>query len=119
MSRATLFLLCTWFSQNLLAASQVVGYLDDSIELLDDKGKVQRVVPSAELSQTLPVLRYDKELDLIEIELNDQKIWLDSTAVRIEPPLYQVNLPCEKLSSNYPEDQKKNVTIGFGAGCKK
>lgn len=120
MSKTSLSLLCALFSQSLFAASQVVGYLDDTVELLDDQGKVQRAVPSTSLPrQALPVLQYDKELDLVEVEVSGQKVWLDSMAVRVDPPLHVVDLPCEKLTRSQAEDQQNNSTIGFGAGCKK
>ncbi|MGH8389257.1 MAG: hypothetical protein ACRESJ_27875 [Pseudomonas sp.] len=96
-----------------------MGYLRDSVELLDNQGKVQRAVPSVSLPRQAPVLSYDQELDLVQVEVSGQKVWLDSMTVRVEPPLHVVDLPCEKLIQNQAEDQQNNATIGFGAGCKK
>ncbi len=120
MYKTSLFLCCALLSQSLFAANMVVGYLEDTVELLDDQGKIQREVPVANLpQQALPVLQYDQETDQVQVEVSGQKVWMDSMAVRVDPPLHVVELPCEKLTRSQAEDQQNNSTIGFGAGCSK
>ncbi|MDH0289911.1 hypothetical protein N7414_12360 [Pseudomonas sp. GD04087] len=55
----------------------------------------------------------------MQVEVSGQKVWMDSMAVRVDPPLHVVELPCEKLTRSQAEDQQNNSTIGFGAGCSK
>lgn len=120
MRKTYLFLLSALFSHSLLAAPMVEAFLADPVAVLDDQGKPQRDVARASLpQQALPVLEYNKELDLVQVELAGQKVWLDTMDVRVNPPLNVVKLPCQKLPSNLADDHKNASTIGFGSGCKK
>ncbi|NIE75787.1 hypothetical protein F3J45_15200 [Pantoea sp. Ap-967] len=120
MSKPLLFLIAALFSPNLLATTAVEAFLEDPLPILDDQGKSIRDIASANLPKgSVPVLQYNKELDLVQVELSGEKVWLDPMTVRVNPPLNVVKLPCQKLSSSLPEDHQNNSTIGFGAGCAK
>lgn len=119
MIKTSLFLLSALFSQSLFAAPVVDAFLTDPITVLDEQGKSQREVARSGLPKTLPILQYNKDLDLVEVELAGQKVWLDTMDVRVSPPLNVVKLPCQKLSSSQADDHQNNSTIGFGAGCSK
>ncbi|MBF8740403.1 MULTISPECIES: hypothetical protein [Pseudomonas] len=119
MNKASLFLMSALFSQSLLASPIVDAFLADPVTVLDDQGRLQREVARNGLPQTLPVLQYNKELDLVQVELAGQKVWLDTMDVRVSPPLNVVKLPCQKLSSSQADDHQNNSTIGFGSGCSK
>jgi hypothetical protein len=121
MSKTFLLLFSLLFSHSLLAAGPMVdAFLQDPVPVLDDQGKSLRDVARANLpKQALPVLQYNKELDLVQVDLGSEKVWLDPMTVRVNPPLNVVKLPCQKLSSSLAEDHQNNSTIGFGAGCAK
>ncbi|MFB4391146.1 MULTISPECIES: hypothetical protein [unclassified Pseudomonas] len=120
MRTISLFLLSALFSHSLLAAPMVEAFLADPLEVLDEHGKLQRDVARASLpQQPIPVLDYNKEQDLVQLELAGQKVWVDTLQVRVNPPLNVVKLPCQKLPNNLSDDHKNNATIGFGSGCKK
>ncbi|MGG5288299.1 hypothetical protein [Pseudomonas shirazensis] len=117
MRKTSLFLLSVLFSPSLLAAPMVEAFLGEQITVLDDQGGIQREVASASLGkQPLPVLQYNKDLDLVEVELAGQKVWLDPLQLRINPPLNMVKMPCEKLPTTLASDHKNNSTMGYG-GC--
>lgn len=119
MRKTSLFLLSVLFSHSLLAAPMVVAFLEDSVAVLDDQGEPQHDVARASLpKQPLPVLQYNKELDLVQVELSGQKVWLDTMQLRVNPPLNVVKMPCEKLSQSQAGDHTTNASLGYG-GCSK
>ncbi|MDH0304051.1 MULTISPECIES: hypothetical protein [unclassified Pseudomonas] len=120
MSKTSLFLLSALFSHSLLAAPMVEAFLDDPVPVLDEQGRALGDRARSNLpKQAIPVLQYNKELDLVQVEVSGERVWLDTMTVRVNPPLNVVKLPCQKLSNTRPEDQQDNSTIGFGAGCSK
>ncbi|WDY58126.1 hypothetical protein [Pseudomonas sp. PSKL.D1] len=120
MNKISLFLLSALFSQCMFAASMIEAYVDDPLPILDAQGKPLREITRANLpKQNLEVLQWNKELDLIQVDLAGEKVWLDTMSVRVNPPLYVSSMPCQKLSTSLAEDHQNNSTLGYGAGCAK
>jgi hypothetical protein len=119
MNRSLIVLLATLFTQGAWAETHSIkAFLADPVAVLDEQGKQQRELPKKDApTQPVPVLQYNKALDLVQVELAGQKIWLDTMDLRIEPPLNVVDLPCQGLTKSQTKDSRNNSTIGFGAGC--
>lgn len=119
MNRTFTVLLLALVSQGAWAETQSVkAFLADPVAVLDEQGKQQRELAQKDApAQPLPVLRYNKALDLVEVELTGQKVWLDTMDVRIEPPLNVVELPCQEMPKSLAKDSRNLSTISFGAGC--
>lgn len=119
MNRILIVLLASLFSQPLWAENHSIEeFLADPVAILDGQGKQERELPQKDApTQPVPVLQYNKALELVQVELAGQKVWLDTMDVRIEPPLNVVDLPCQKMPKSLAKDSHNNSTIGFGAGC--
>jgi hypothetical protein len=118
MTRIAVLLLTVFFSQAVLSATPTVeAFLADPVALLDDQGKLQRELPRKDApTKPLPVLQYNEALDLVQVELSGQKVWLDTMDLRLNPSKL-VKLPCQTLQGSKAADSQNNSTIGFGAGC--
>ena len=64
----------------------------------------------------LPVLSTN-ELDLVEVQLDGRRVWLDRMDVRLNQGA-EVKMPCAKLASG-TADRSSGATLGYGAGCAK
>ncbi|MHC8409027.1 hypothetical protein ACYZTR_02350 [Pseudomonas sp. Hz4] len=119
MTRTAALLLTALFSQAAWSATPTVeAFLADPIALLDAQGKLERELPLKDAPKNaLPVLQYNEALELVQIELAGQKVWLDTMDLRLNPSKL-VKLPCQKMPSSKIADSQNNSTIGFGAGCK-
>ncbi|MFC6339225.1 hypothetical protein GIR22_18835 [Pseudomonas sp. CCM 7891] len=119
MNRTLFVLLAALFSQPAWAETHSIkAFLADPVAVLDEQGKQQRDLPRKDApTQPVPVLQYNQALDLVQVELAGQKVWLDTMDLRIEPPLNVVELPCDKLPKSQAKDSHNKSTIGFGAGC--
>jgi hypothetical protein len=119
MNRSLVVLLVALFAQSTWAQTQSIkAFLADPVAVLDEHGKQQGELPLKQApAQPVPVLQYNKALDLVQVELAGQKVWLDTMDLRIEPPLNVVDLPCQGLTKSQAKDSRNNSTIGFGAGC--
>lgn len=95
----------------------VVAIESDPLSMLDQYGK-----PLGNLSRDrlpalpLPVLATN-ELDLVEVQLQGQRVWLDRMDVRLNQG-EEVRMPCAKLASG-TADRSSGATLGYGAGCNK
>lgn len=120
MYKPAFLLLAALASQPALAADLTIEeFLADPIELLDEQGKFQRELPANELPPPpLPVLQYNDNLEFVQVELANQKVWLDTQDLRLNQSK-TVKLPCQKLPTSMTTDKQNNSTIGFGAGCQK
>ncbi|MNP79819.1 hypothetical protein D3C76_1777470 [compost metagenome] len=88
--------------------------------MLDEQGKPLRDIARNSLpKQAIEVLQWNKELDLVQVDLGGEKVWLDTMSVRVNPPLNIVTMPCQKLSTSLSDDHQNNSTLGYGAGCAK
>ncbi|AHD12226.1 hypothetical protein C163_00285 [Pseudomonas sp. FGI182] len=120
MSKTFLFLFSALFSHSLFAAPMIEAVIDDPLPVLDEQGKALRDVARSSLpKQAIEVLQWNKELDLVQVDLAGEKVWLDTMSVRVNPPLNIVTMPCQKLSTNLADDHQNNSTLGYGAGCAK
>lgn len=121
MIRPAAVLIAVLLSQSCAAAvANVEAFLSDPISVLDDQGKVEREMARKDApTQSLPVLQYNEALELVQVDLAGQKVWLDPIDLRINPPLKVVKMPCEKLSGSDKSAEKNHSTIGFGEGCNK
>ncbi|MBC3300183.1 hypothetical protein H0Z09_03520 [Pseudomonas sp. SWRI18] len=119
MNRSLVVLIAALFTQSAWAQTySIKAFLADPVAVLDEQGKQQRELPQKQApTQPVPVLQYNKALDLVQVELGGQKVWLDPMDLRIEPPLNVVDLPCQGLTKSQAKDSRNNSTIGFGAGC--
>ena len=119
MNRILIVLLAALYSQGVLAETHVIKeFLADPVEVVDEQGKLQREIARKDTpKQPVQVLKLNKELELVQVELAGQKVWLDTGDLRIEPPLNVVDLPCQGLTKSQTKDSRNNSTIGFGAGC--
>jgi hypothetical protein len=119
MNRTLIVLLVALFSQGAWAETHSIkAFLADPVAVLDEQGKQQRELAQKDApAQPVPVLQYNKTLELVQVELAGQKVWLDTMDVRIEPPLNVVELPCQEMPKSLVKDSRNNSTIGFGAGC--
>jgi hypothetical protein len=119
MNRTLIVLLVALFSQGVWAESQSIkAFLADPVAVLDEQGKQQRELAQKDApTQAVPVLQYNKALELVQVELAGQKVWLDTMDVRIEPPLNVVELPCQEMPKSLAKDNRNLSTISFGAGC--
>ncbi|MGF6693967.1 hypothetical protein M2318_004051 [Metapseudomonas resinovorans] len=120
MNKTCLFLLSALVSHASLAATPTVEeFLADPVAVLDEQGKLEREVALSEVPPNpLPVLQYNEELELVQVELAGKKVWLDTMDLRLNPSKL-VKLPCQKMPTSQAQDQQNNSTIGFGAGCSK
>lgn len=120
MNKTCLFLLAALLSHTSQATTQTVEtFLADPVAVLDEQGKLEREVALSEIPPNpLPVLQYNEELELVQVELAGKKVWLDTMDLRLNPSKV-VKLPCQKLPTSQAQDQQNNSTIGFGAGCNK
>ena len=120
MNKTCLFLLAALLSHASQAATQTVeAFLADPVAVLDEQGKLEREVALSDIPPNpLPVLQYNEELELVQVELAGKKVWLDTMDLRLNPSKV-VKLPCQKLPTSQAQDQQNNSTIGFGAGCSK
>jgi len=118
MTRTTVLLLAALFSQAALSATPTVdAFLADPVALLDEQGKLQRELPLKDTPKNpIPVLQYNETLELVQVELSGQKVWLDTMDLRLNPSKI-VKLPCQKMPNSLKADSQNNSTIGFGAGC--
>ncbi|WP_336334966.1 hypothetical protein [Pseudomonas putida] len=120
MSKTFLFLFSALFSHSLLAAPMIEAFTDDPLPVLDEQGKPLRDIARNSLPrQAIEVLQWNKELDLVQVDLAGEKVWLDTMSVRVNPPLNIVTMPCQKLSTSLSDDHQNNSTLGYGAGCAK
>ncbi|MGW7773079.1 hypothetical protein ACTWM0_09030 [Pseudomonas machongensis] len=121
MIKSSLLLLSLLVSQSVMATPEPVveAWLRKSVAVLDDQGKSLHQVDSSSLPKAPKVLQYNKELDIIQVGLPEGDVWMDTMAVRVNPPLNIVKFPCQTLQSGYSDDHQNNSTIGYGAGCKK
>lgn len=119
MNKTLIVLLAVLFSQVALAdVHSIKAFLADPVAVLDEQGKQQRELARKDApTQPLPVLQYNPALDLVQVELAGQKVWLDTMDLRIEPALNVVDLQCEELIKSKKKDSNNKSTIGFGAGC--
>ncbi|AZF29803.1 MULTISPECIES: hypothetical protein [unclassified Pseudomonas] len=119
MNRSLIVLLAAVFTQGAWAETHSIqAFLADPVTVLDEQGKPQRELAKKDApTQPMPVLQYNQALDLVQVELAGQKVWLDTMDLRIEPPLNVVDLPCLGLTKSQARDARNNSTIGFGAGC--
>ncbi|KAA0941255.1 hypothetical protein FQ186_27945 [Pseudomonas sp. ANT_H14] len=119
MNRTFIVLLVALFSQAVLAETHAIkAFLADPVAVLDEQGKQEREIAQKDTpKQPVPVLQYNKALDLVQVELAGQKVWLDTMDLRIDPPLNVVDLPCQMMPKSLAKDSHNNSTIGFGAGC--
>jgi len=119
MNKTLIVLLAALFSQGVWAqTNNVTAFLADPVAVLDEQGKQQRELAQKDTPPPpLPVLQYNKTLELVQVELAGQKVWLDTMDVRIVPPLIVVELPCQSMPKSLAKDSHNNSTIGFGAGC--
>jgi hypothetical protein len=118
MTKTTVLLLAALFSQAALSATPTVdAFLADPVALLDEQGKLQRELPLKDTPKNpIPVLQYNETLELVQVELSGQKVWLDTMDLRLNPSKI-VKLPCQKMPNSLKADSQNNSTIGFGAGC--
>lgn len=120
MIKHAFLLLSLLLSTPLLATTPVVeAFLADPVELLDEQGKLLHETPKAALPKgPLNVLQYNEELELVQVQLGDQVVWLDTVDLRLNPNKL-VKLPCQKMPSSLAADSQNHSTLGFGAGCAK
>ncbi|KXJ30342.1 MULTISPECIES: hypothetical protein [Pseudomonas] len=95
----------------------VVAIESDPLSLLDPLGKPLGSLSRDRLPQLpLPVLSTN-ELDLVEVQLDGRRVWLDRMDVRLNQGA-EVKMPCAKLASG-TADRSSGATLGYGAGCAK
>ena len=121
MIKPTLLLLSVLVSAHVLASDEpmVEAWLTPSVVVMDDQGRSLRQIDSSTLPKPARVLQYNKELDIIQVSLPEGQVWMDTMAVRVNPPLNSVKFPCQTLPRGYSDDHQSNGTIGYGAGCQK
>jgi hypothetical protein len=121
MFKRTVFVIALLSSQVCVAAANTVeAFLADPVSVLDEQGKVLREIPRKDApTRPLPVLQYNEGAELVQVDLNGQKVWLDPVDLRIKPPLKIVTMPCEKLNGSEKGAEKNHSTMGFGEGCNK
>ena len=119
MNRILIVLLAALYSQGVLAETHVIKeFLVDPVEVVDEQGKLLREVARKDApKQPLPVLQLNQALELIQVELAGQKVWLDTGDVRIEPPFHKTELPCQLMPQSLAKDTHNNSTLSYGAGC--
>ncbi|AIG04271.1 Uncharacterised protein [Pseudomonas fluorescens] len=119
MNRTLIVLLAALYSQGVLAETHVIkAFLADPVEVVDEQGKLQREIAHKDTpKQPVPVLQLNKALELVQVELAGQKVWLDTRDLRIEPPLHVMSLPCQQMPQSLVSDSRNNSTLGYGAGC--
>ncbi|CAM3187063.1 MULTISPECIES: hypothetical protein [Pseudomonas] len=119
MTRIFIVLLVALYSQAVLAETHVIkAFLADPVEVVDEQGKLQREIARKDTpKQPIAVLQLNKALDLVQVELAGQKIWLDVGDLRIEPPLNVMELPCQQMPQSLASDTHNKSTLGYGAGC--
>jgi hypothetical protein len=118
MTKAAVLLFAAFFSQVALSATPTVeAFLADPVSLLDEQGKLQRELPLKDVPKNpLQILQYNEALELVQVELSGQKVWLDTMDLRLNPTKV-VKLPCQTMPASLKADSQNNSTIGFGAGC--
>lgn len=120
MNKFFAFMLSALVSHACLAASPTVEeFLADPVAVLNEQGKLEREIALSEAPPgPLPVLQYNEDLELVQVELEGKKVWLDTMDLRLNPSKI-VKLPCQKMPTSQAQDHQNNSTIGFGAGCSK
>jgi hypothetical protein len=116
MTRSTCLLLAALFSPVSMATT-VDGFLADPVALLDVQGKAlgQLALKDAP-KQPLQVLDQNDKLELVQVELNGRKVWLDTMDLRLSDGKI-VTTPCADLSQSQKQDARNASTIGFGSTC--
>ncbi|SDV07374.1 hypothetical protein [Pseudomonas mucidolens] len=119
MTKTLIVLLVVLFSQEVRAdAHTIQAFLADPVAVLDEQGKLQREIAQKDApKQPVPVLHYNQALDLVQVELAGQKVWLDPMDLRIEPPFHVTDLPCQQVPKSLASDSHNKSTLGYGAGC--
>ena len=119
MNRILIVLLAALYSQGVLAETHVIQeFLADPVEVVDEQGKLQREIARKDTpKQPVQVLKLNKELELVQVELAGQKVWLDTGDLRIEPPFHVTELPCQLMPQSLAKDCNNKSTLGYGAGC--
>ncbi|WP_338489190.1 hypothetical protein VRB78_01245 [Pseudomonas trivialis] len=119
MNRSLIVLLAALFTQGAWAQTHTItAFLADPVTVLDEQGAPQRDLARKDTpTQPLTVLQYNSALEIVQVELAGQKVWLDTMDLRIEPPLKVVDLPCQGLTKSQAKSSRNHSTIGFGAGC--
>ncbi|MFO2466144.1 hypothetical protein OOJ96_22540 [Pseudomonas sp. 15FMM2] len=119
MNRTLIVLLGALFSQCVQAETHIIKqFLADPVVILDEQGKLQREIAQKDApTQPVPVLQYNQALDLVQVELTGQKVWLDPMDLRIEPPFNITTLPCQQVPKSLASDSNNKSTLGYGAGC--
>ena len=116
MTRSTFMLLAALFSPACLATT-VDAFLADPIALLDAQGAPLGELPLKDApKQPLQVLNKNDKLELVQVELAGNKVWLDTLDLRLSDGKV-VTIPCESLSNSQKQDTQNASTIGFGSGC--
>ncbi len=103
-------------SLDLQAASlAVIAIESEPLSLLDQHGKPLGNLTRDRLpALPLPVLATN-ELDLVEVQLEGKRVWLDRMDIRLNQG-EEVSMPCAKLASG-TADRSNGATLGYGAGC--
>ena len=97
----------------------VVQYVSDPVALLDETGRLLRKQPRTELPATpLAALQWNEDLELVQVEIDGQRVWLDGVDVRLNEGK-TVPMPCARLPRGKAESATNLSTIGYGAGCEK
>ncbi|EXF45181.1 hypothetical protein BAY1663_02393 [Pseudomonas sp. BAY1663] len=97
----------------------VVQYVSDPVALLDETGRLLHKQPRAELPPPpLAALQWNEELELVQVEIGGQRVWLDGVDVRLNEGK-TVPMPCARLPRGKAESATNLSTIGYGAGCEK
>ena len=119
MNRILIVLLAALYSQGVLSETHVIKeFLADPVEVVDEQGKLQREIARKDTpKQPVQVLKLNKELELVQVELAGQKVWLDTGDLRIEPPFHVTELPCQLMPQSLAKDSNNKSTLGYGAGC--
>lgn len=117
MNKTLALLFTLLFTQAAAAAQTVEAFLADPIAVLDQQGKLQREILRKDAPKVpLQVLSYNEALDLVQVDLNGQKVWFDALDLRLNPTKV-VKMGCLDMKAGQPESKENNSTIGYG-GCK-
>lgn len=120
MKKTSLFMLAALVSHTSFAAVPVVEeILADPFSILDAQGKLQQELPLSQAPKTsLPILQYNEDMELVQVELGGKNVWLDTMDLRMNPSKI-VTMPCQKMPTSQASDLQNNSTIGYGATCNK
>ena len=119
--RTPLTLLCALLlsSTSYAAGLTVEQYTNDPIALLDAEGRLLKKVARSELPATaLAAQQWNDDLELVQVEVAGQLVWLDGVDVRLSQGK-TVPMPCAALPKARAESATNLSTIGYGAGCAK